>query len=216
MASTNQPNLKLTDTQLVLLSAASQRDDGLLIPPASIKGPALAAALKALLRCGLVAAVGGERDRPGWPTDERGRPVEARITRAGLAALGITPEADEEALPTRAAKRRAARKPNGAGPAPAGGERSPAPIQAEPATAQAAARSGTKQALVIGLLSREHGAALDDLIAATGWLPHTTRAALTGLRRKGYALERSKDADGRTTYRIAGRPEAAAIAQAAA
>jgi hypothetical protein len=30
------------------------------------------------------------------------------------------------------------------------------------------------------------------MVAATGWLPHTTRAALTGLKKKDHVLERSK------------------------
>lgn len=63
-------------------------------------------------------------------------------------------------------------------------------------------RAGTKQALIAGLLGREQGATLDELIAATGWLPHTTRAALTGLRRKGCTLEKSTCENGKTAYRI--------------
>jgi hypothetical protein len=59
----------------------------------------------------------------------------------------------------------------------------------------------TKRAIVIALLEREEGARTGDLIAATGWLPHTTRAALTGLRRRGIAIETIRDADG-TLYRI--------------
>jgi hypothetical protein len=71
-------------------------------------------------------------------------------------------------------------------------------------------RPGTKQALIAGLLGREQGATLDELIAATGWLPHTTRAALTGLRRKGCTLERSTRADGKTAYRTVPPGKAAA------
>jgi len=41
---------------------------------------------------------------------------------------------------------------------------------------------------VIALLERPGGATLAELVAATGWLPHTTRAALTGLRKRGYAV----------------------------
>ena len=52
-------------------------------------------------------------------------------------------------------------------------------------------RAGTKQARVVEMLSREQGVTLDALVDATGWLPHTTRAALTGLRKKGYVIERS-------------------------
>lgn len=54
---------------------------------------------------------------------------------------------------------------------------------------------------VIALLSRGEGATLDDMIAATGWLPHTTRAALTGLRKKGHDIT-SEKVDGIRTYRI--------------
>ncbi len=69
-------------------------------------------------------------------------------------------------------------------------------------------RGGTKQARVIALLARDTGATLDELIAATGWLPHTARAALTGLRHKGFVLDRSKREDGTTVYRISSAPAA--------
>jgi Protein of unknown function (DUF3489) len=64
----------------------------------------------------------------------------------------------------------------------------------------------TKQARVIALLERDTGATLAELIAVTGWLPHTTRAALTGLRHKGFVLDKSKREDGTTVYRITGAP----------
>lgn len=50
----------------------------------------------------------------------------------------------------------------------------------------------SKTGRVIALLQRPEGATLEDLITETGWLPHTTRAALTGLRKKGHAIVRSK------------------------
>ncbi len=59
----------------------------------------------------------------------------------------------------------------------------------------------TKTDAVLGLLCRGEGATLAELIEATGWLPHTKRAALTGLRKKGHVLDKSKrGAD--TCYRI--------------
>ena len=61
---------------------------------------------------------------------------------------------------------------------------------------------GTKRALILDLLARGEGASLDELIAATGWLPHTTRAALSRLRTGGQALVKSARPDGRTAYRI--------------
>ena len=71
-----------------------------------------------------------------------------------------------------------------------------------PAPAQTGPRAGSKQAMVIEMLGRERGATLDDLVAATGWLPHTTRAALTGLRKKGHHLVKDKEERG-TVYRTA-------------
>ena len=58
-----------------------------------------------------------------------------------------------------------------------------------------------KSDLVIGLLQRAGGATLDEMVGATGWLPHTTRAVLTGLKKKGHQLT-SEKADGVRRYRI--------------
>ena len=60
----------------------------------------------------------------------------------------------------------------------------------------------SKLSAVIELLSREEGARIEDLTSATGWLPHTTRAALTGLRRRGYTIERTRSEQGGSLYRI--------------
>ena len=73
-----------------------------------------------------------------------------------------------------------------------------ADVTAEPGPA----RGPTKQALIIGLLQRQEGATLADLAAATGWLPHTTRAALTRLRQAGHPLDKTKGETG-AVYRIA-------------
>jgi Protein of unknown function (DUF3489) len=55
---------------------------------------------------------------------------------------------------------------------------------------------------VIELLRRADGATIVDLTQATGWLPHTTRAALTGLRKRGYAVIRERIGAGDSVYRI--------------
>jgi DNA-binding IclR family transcriptional regulator len=54
-----------------------------------------------------------------------------------------------------------------------------------------ASKAPTKSATVLTLLQREQRVTLPELVAATGWQPHTTRAMLTGLRKKGHAIERS-------------------------
>jgi hypothetical protein len=76
-------------------------------------------------------------------------------------------------------------------------------------------RGPTKQAVVIGLLQREGGATLADLVVATGWLPHTTRAALTRLRQAGHVLDKTTGETGATAYRIAAPARAARFRKAA-
>ena len=72
---------------------------------------------------------------------------------------------------------------------------------AAPLLIGAPARPQTKAAQVEALLARGDGASLGDLCQTTGWLPHTCRAFLTGLRKKGHAIERCK-VDGETRYTI--------------
>ena len=59
----------------------------------------------------------------------------------------------------------------------------------------------TKQSLVLDLLRCEGGASLTAIVELTDWLPHTARAALTGLRKKGHTIERSS-VEGESRYRI--------------
>ena len=68
----------------------------------------------------------------------------------------------------------------------------------------AAPRDGSKLALLIDLLRRADGASIVDLTQATGWLAHTTRAAITGLRKRGYAVARERSGAGGFVYRLSG------------
>ena len=61
-------------------------------------------------------------------------------------------------------------------------------------------KAPSKQQQLAALVVRDEGATLDQMIEVTGWLPHTTRAALTGLRKKGYSISSDK-VDGVRTYR---------------
>lgn len=63
----------------------------------------------------------------------------------------------------------------------------------------ASPKAPSKTEQVLTLLKREGGVTLDELVAATGWLPHTTRAALTGLKKKGHQIHRTK-VDGISRY----------------
>ncbi len=69
-----------------------------------------------------------------------------------------------------------------------------------PAQPPVAGKAPSKQECLASMLVRVEGATLDQMIAATGWLPHTTRAAMSGLRKKGYVIDSDK-VDGVRTYR---------------
>jgi len=64
-------------------------------------------------------------------------------------------------------------------------------------------RASTKRAMLIGMLERPEGASVAEIGQRLGWLPHTVRAAITGLRHAGREVTRSKDAEGRSVYRLA-------------
>ena len=74
-----------------------------------------------------------------------------------------------------------------------------------PTPAPTPAKPQTKSDLALELLARAGGATIDQLIAATGWLPHTTRAMLTGLKRKGHIIASEKPAAGPRIYRTSGQ-----------
>ena len=63
----------------------------------------------------------------------------------------------------------------------------------------------SKTSAILGMLQREGGTTLAEMVEVTGWLPHTTRAALTGIRKKGHDVTRTK-VDGETRYAIAAAP----------
>ena len=68
---------------------------------------------------------------------------------------------------------------------------------------------GTKKAQLIQMLSRKAGADVAAISEKFGWLPHSTRAALTGLRKSGYELTPEKPGNGKPLrYRITGKPTA--------
>ncbi len=58
----------------------------------------------------------------------------------------------------------------------------------------------TKIATIIKLLRRPKGASIAELRKAIGWQDHSLRAALTGLRKKGFEVIRDKNHAGVTRY----------------
>ena len=62
--------------------------------------------------------------------------------------------------------------------------------------------ASTKRAMLIGMLERAEGASVTEIGQRLGWLPHTVRAAITGLRHAGREVARGKDQSGQSVYRL--------------
>jgi len=169
-------SIRLSDIQLVLLATAAQRDSGSLLPPPDTLNDSavrIRKAVEALIRRHLAEEVELATEANAWRTED-GHPIGVVITDAGRAAIGLT-AAEATASPDAASS-------------------DPTPAAASPAAAElpSGPSAQTKSAMVLEMLRRASGATLDELTSATSWLPHTTRAALTGLRKKGHTIEKRK------------------------
>ncbi len=86
------------------------------------------------------------------------------------------------------------------------------PSEPNPIPAKVNKAKATKKARLIALLSRKSGADVPSLSATLGWMPHTTRAALTGLRKAGYEITSVKPGNGKPSrYQIVGLPGSDAV-----
>ncbi len=70
----------------------------------------------------------------------------------------------------------------------------------------ACVRPGTKQALLIDLLRRKNGAAIDEIVNAIAWQPHSVRGAISGTLKKklGLTVDSEVVGDRGRVYRIVG------------
>ena len=190
---------QLSDSQLVVLTAACQRPDRCVFPiTARLKGNAAGNVLKSLLNKGLIKEIHAKRDVTVWRHDEERGRMTLVATKAAFAALGIdaqetpaedetdsapndTEDAGEEPKAQRKAKSRASR------------------------TAAPRTRDGSKQAQLIAMLRRAKGATVDEIAEALSWQPHTVRGAIAGALKKKLGLDVLSDkVEGRgRIYRIA-------------
>jgi hypothetical protein len=167
---------------------------------ASLKGAAAKKIAAKLVAAGLVQEIKTKSGAHVWRQDDAtGRAYSLQLTSIGLAAIAVdeaeAAEATSEIFPTLLGEGRK--------------DLDPAVGSSALPTAIAAPREGSKLAQVIGLMRREGGATIDQLAHAMGWLPHTTRAALTGLRKRGFGIDRCKANDGRAgAYVIVDQPKA--------
>jgi hypothetical protein len=80
---------KLTDTQLVILSTASRRNDRGVDLPTNVTGEALRKAVDKLIRTGLLEEVRANGSLLAWRRDAEAGPMALRITKQGLEAIGV-------------------------------------------------------------------------------------------------------------------------------
>jgi hypothetical protein len=189
---------KLTDAQLTLLSKAAQ-GGGLIYLPRNLQGAAAVKVVKPLLENGLIKEVLSQPDAGAWRRDEAtGEYRGLLITDAGRAAInaGEDTKAGDRPRATRAAVK--------SGQPPARADRKAAKRKPAKQAGGGSPRAGSKLAKVIGMLTSKPGTTIEAIVKATDWQPHTTRAALTGLRKRGYRIEKEPREGGRTIYRIVG------------
>lgn len=169
---------KLSDLQRVVLAHAAKRDDRHVLPlPTSIADDERTQTqLTNLIKRKLLAELPVSARAPHWRKDGDQR-IGLVVTAAGCAAIGIDLTDDE-------ADRQCAHEASATAAAPSAD-----------AHDTATPRPASKRAGVIALLSRPHGATLAELCDQTGWLAHSARAFLTGLRKSGYVLERKRHED---------------------
>jgi Protein of unknown function (DUF3489) len=204
--------MKLSDTQLLILSSASQRTDHAAVLPANLKGSAAKKVVDRLLNEKLLQELRAKDDMPVWRRCDDNRPYSLRITKAGLRAIEIEDVAeasDNDAaaapdvvatagVPTEA-------KSNGRpSRAKRSGAKKTASVSAKATKASSdRIKPDSKQDKIVALLQRREGATLDALVKETQWQKHSVRGFLAGTVRKKLKLSLlSEKIDGVRTYRI--------------
>lgn len=173
---------KLTETQIIILSAGVQRRDNIALPlPKGLAGAAAKMAVSKLIERNWLQEVEANlrQGEPLWRETGDGHGATLVVTEAGLLAIGVQPVVVKTSVASR----------DGA--------------EAQPEVKHPTLRAGTKQALLISMLQRPEGTTLKEITAATGWQAHSARGAISGAlgKKLGLVVTSMKEARGRV-YRI--------------
>jgi hypothetical protein len=190
---------QLSDSQLVVLSAACQRRDRCVFPVnPRLKGNAAGNVLKSLLNKGLIKEVRAKRDDTVWRHDKDQGKMTLRATRAAFEALGINPK---EIAATEDETEETAEIAEPAGDA----RKKTAKSKGRPAAPKETTRPDSKQAQLIEMLKCPDGATIDEIVKKFKWQAHTVRGAFAGALKKKLGLNvQSEKVEGRgRVYRIA-------------
>ena len=185
----------LTETQMLVLSHAAQRSDLSVLPlPTTVRarGSVKRNILAAMLKMDMFVEAPVTEAGLAWRTDEAGQQYGLHLSPVGYFATCLPPATPGEKVSSTEGDQR-----QDQGPA------NDNPVVIATAQLDAAPRSPSgKLGQVLIAISSETGATLTEITTLTGWLPHTARAALTGLRQRGFPIQ-LVEADGRKTYRRA-------------
>jgi hypothetical protein len=192
--------MKLTDTQLVLLSAASQRENRAIELASNLKGAAAHNVVGKLLGEGLIEEIAAGGALPVWRRDDNNEALALRITNDGLAAI----QADEPPVEVNDAWDRDEVTHVAVPEAAPVRNKKTATNKKSPRTSKF--RSGTKQDRVVGMLQRPQGATISAIMNATGWQQHSVRGFFAGVvsNKLGLTLKSEKSGKERV-YRIVGK-----------
>lgn len=170
----------LTDAQRAVLAPAFARPGRCIYPiTVPLKGGAVGNIAKSLLKRGLLEEGFADDHMTVWRSDDDGTPLTLRVSDAGVLALsgGVVQPA----------------------------ERTEGHV--EPIVEQLPARNGgSARGLLVELLDRAEGASIAEITAATGWLPHSARGAISGViaKKLGHTIASTKDDVRGRVYRITG------------
>lgn len=184
---------QLSDSQLVVLTAACQRPDRSVYPlTTKLPGGAAAKVLGCLLNKGLIKEVQAKREDTVWREDKKRGRLTLRATPAAFDSLGITQDeaaapADDGASTEAESGSRRKRKTGTSKEKPRG------------------TRANSKQAQLIEMLKSSKGATIEEIVKKFDWQAHTVRGAIAGALKKKLGLDvQSEKVEGRgRVYRIA-------------